>query len=173
MTPAPSPSEKLEKTSGKEKRKIQLHSGLKVIQTGKKLQISWGRVSGADGYSVYVQYCNKNFSAKPLKQVKSGKKTKVIVKKVNGKKLDTTKNFKLYVVAWQWKSGKKSTLAKTLISHVAGKDSVKYTNVKGIRLKKASYTLKKGGAVMLHPKAVLYDKQKSSFRQPIVKNPAI
>ena len=160
VTPVPAPSEKPEKTSSKEKRKIQLHSGLKVIQTGKKLQISWGRVSGADGYSVYVQYCNKNFSAKPLNQVKSGKKTKITVKKVNGKKLDTTKNFKLYVVAWQWKNGKKSTLAKTLTIHVAGKDSVKYTNVKSIQAGKSSYTLKKGGTVTLHPKAVLYDKQK-------------
>lgn len=105
---------------------------MKAIQTGKKLQISWGRVTGADGYSVYVQYCGKDFSAKSLNQVKSGKKTKITVKKVNGKKLDTTKNFKLYVVAWKWKNGKKSTLAKTLTIHVAGKDSAKYTNVKSI-----------------------------------------
>lgn len=163
VTPAPSPSEKPEKASGKEKRKIEIHSGLKAIQTGKKLQISWGRVTGADGYSVYVQYCGKDFSAKSLNQVKSGKKTKITVKKVNGKKLDTTKNFKLYVVAWKWKNGKKSTLAKTLTIHVAGKDSVKYTNVKSIRLKKTSYTLKKGGTVTLHPKAVLYDKHKKQL----------
>ena len=163
VTPTPSPSGEPEKASGKEKRKIEIHSGLKAIQTGKKLQISWGRVTGADGYSVYVQYCGKDFSAKSLNQVKSGKKTKITVKKVNGKKLDTTKNFKLYVVAWKWKNGKKSTLAKTLTIHVAGKDSVKYTNVKGIRLKKASYTLKKGGTVTLHPKAVLYDKRKKQL----------
>ena len=163
VTPAPSPSEKPEKASGKEKRKIEIHSGLKAIQTGKKLQVSWGRVTGADGYSVYVQYCGKDFSAKSLNQVKSGKKTKITVKKVNGKKLDTTKNFKLYVVAWKWENGKKSTLAKTLTIHVAGKDSVKYTNVKSIQVKKSSYTLKKGGTVTLHPKAVLYDKRKKQL----------
>ena len=163
ITPAPSPSEKPEKVSGKEKRKIEIHSGLKAIQTGKKLQISWGRVTGADGYSVYVQYCGKDFSAKSLNQVKSGKKTKITVKKVNGKKLDTAKNFKLYVVAWKWKNGKKSTLTKTLTIHVAGKDSVKYTNVKSIQTGKSSYTLKKGGTVTLHPKAVLYDKHKKQL----------
>ena len=163
VTPTSSPSGKPEKASGKEKRKIEIHSGLKAIQTGKKLQISWGRVTGADGYSVYVQYCGKDFSTKSLNQVKSGKKTKITVKKVNGKKLDTTKNFKLYVVAWKWKDGKKSTLAKTLTVHIAGKDSVKYTNVKNIKLKKTSYTLKKGGAVTLRPKAVLYDKRKKQL----------
>ena len=163
VTPAPSPSGEPEKASGKEKRKIEIHSGLKAIQTGKKLQVSWGRVTGADGYGVYVQYCGKDFSTKSLNQVKSGKKTKITVKKVNGKKLDTTKNFKLYVVAWKWKNGKKSTLAKTLTIHVAGKDSVKYTNVKSIQVKKSSYTLKKGGTVTLHPKAVLYDKHKKQL----------
>lgn len=159
VTPTPSPTE----ASGKEKRTAELHSGLKAVQTGKKLQISWGRVGGADGYSVYVQYCGKDFSAKSLNQVKSGKKTKTTVKKVNGKKLDTTKNFKLYVVAWKWKNGKKSTLAKTLTIHIAGKDSVKYTNVKSIKMKKTSYTLTQGGTVTLHPKAVLYDKRKKQL----------
>lgn len=129
-TPAPTPTEKPEKVSDKEKRKIELHSGLNVIQTGKKLQISWGRVTGADGYSVYVQYCGKDFSGKPLKQVKNGKK---------------------------------STLAKTLILHVAGIDSVKYTNVKSIKGKKTSYALKKGGMVSLRLRAVLYDRRKKQL----------
>ena len=160
-TPTPVSGEEKKKLS--DKRKLELHSGLKAVQTGKKLQISWGRVTEADGYSVYVQYCRKDFNSKSLNQVKSGKKTKITVKKVNGRKLDTTKNFKLYVVAWKWKNGKKSTLAKTLTVHIAGKDSVKYTNVKNIKLKKTSYTLKKGGAVTLRPKAVLYDKRKKQL----------
>ena len=162
-TTAPTPVSGEEKKKLSDKRKLELHSTLKAVQTGKKLQISWGRVTEADGYSVYVQYCRKDFNSKSLNQVKSGKKTKITVKKVNGRKLDTTKNFKLYVVAWKWKDGKKSTLAKTLTVHIAGKDSVKYTNVKNIKLKKTSYTLKKGGAVTLRPKAVLYDKHKKQL----------
>lgn len=163
LTPTPAPAEEEEMLSDTEKRKWEIHSGLNSAQSGGKLQISWGRVSGADGYSVYVQYCGKDFSAKSLNQVKSGKKTKITVKKVNDKKLDTTKNFKLYVVAWQWKNGKKITIAKTLIVHIAGKDSAEYTNVKNIRLKKTSYTLKKGGTVTLRPKADLYDKNKKQL----------
>ncbi len=162
MKPSAGPG-KTDKLSDKGKRKLEIHSKLKTSQTRKKLQISWGRVSGADGYSVYVQYCRKDFNAKSLNQVRSGKKTKITVKKVNGKKLDTKKNFKLYVVAWKWKDGKKSTLAKTLTIHVAGKDSVKYTNVKKIQLKKTSYTLKKGSTITLRPKAILYDRKKKQL----------
>ena len=158
-----SASEETAYLSDKEKIKLELHSGLKAVQTGKKFQISWGRVTGADGYSVYVQYCSKNFNAKSLNQVRSGNKTKITVKKVNGKKLDTTKNYKLYVVAWQWKNEEKITLAETLTMHIAGRDSVKYSNVKKIQVKKNSYTLKKGDFVTLRPKVVLFDKWKKQL----------
>lgn len=149
--------------AAQEKSNIELHSGLKAAQKGKKLQASWGRVKGADGYDVYVQYCNRDFSDKSLNQVKSGKKTKFTVKKINGRKLNTKKNFKLYVVAYQKKNGKKITLAKTLTVHIAGEDSTKYTNIRKIKTKKTSYTLKKGGTVVLRPKAVLQDKHKKQL----------
>lgn len=154
-----------QKPTAQEKRNIEIHSGLKTIQTGQKLQIEWGGVSGADGYDVYVQYCGKKFGARSLNQVMSGKQTNITVKKINGKKLDTTKDYKLYVAAWQWKDGKKTVLARTLTVHVAGKDSVKYTNVKNIQVTKTSYTLKKGDTVTLDPKAVLYDKQKKQLSE--------
>ena len=149
--------------AAQEKSNIELHSGLKAAQKGKKLQASWGRVKGADGYDVYVQYCNRDFSDKSLNQVKSGKKTKFTVKKINGRKLNTKKNFKLYVVAYQKKNGKKITLAKTLTVHIAGEDSTKYTNIRKIKTKKTSYTLKKGGTVVLRPKAVLQDEHKKQL----------
>lgn len=148
-----------------EKRKIKLHSGLKVVQTGRKLQIAWGRVSGADGYDVYVQYCGKKLDAGSLHQVIGGKKTTLTVNTINGKRLDTTKDYKLYVAAWQWKNGKKTVLAKTLAIHLAGKDSAKYTNVKSIQIGKASYTLNAGESVTLAPKAVRVDKKKEQLSE--------
>ena len=147
----------------KEKGIVKLHSNLKGKQKGKKLQISWGRVNGADGYDVYVQYCGKKFGKKSLKQVKGGKKTTLTIRKIGGKKLNTKKSYKLYVRAYQWKQGKKITLAKTMNIHVVGKDSRKYTNVKNIKLKKTSYTMKKGNSVTLRPKAVLYNKRKKQL----------
>ncbi len=159
-TPTPEPAVTGNKVSD---NMIKLHSNLKVKQKGKKLQISWGRVNGADGYDVYVQYCGKKFIAKSRKEVKSGKKTTLTIKKINGKKLNMKKNFKLYVRAYQWKDGKKITLAKAMTIHVAGKDSRKYTNVKNIRLKKTSYVVKRGESVTLRPKAVLYNKRKKQL----------
>lgn len=159
----PSPTGKTEEASDKEKRKAELHSGLKAVWTGKKLQISWGRVSGADGYNVYVRYCGEDFGPNSLNQVKSGKKTKISIEKVNGRKLDTTRNFKLYIVAWQWKNGKKCNIARTLIVHIAGKDSAEYTNVRRIRLMKTSYTLKQGGTAKILPRSVLYDRHKKQL----------
>lgn len=158
--PTTASEDKTETASDQEKRNIEIHSGLKAVQTGKKLQVSWGRVKGADGYQVYVQYCGKDFRTKPLT---NGKKTTITIKKVNGKKLNTAKAVKLYVLAYQKKNGKKTTLARTLTVHIAGKDSKKYTNVRRIRTKKTAYTLKKGGAVSLRPKAVLQDKHKKQL----------
>ena len=172
VTPAPAASAdptgtvtptEAQKAFDKEKSKLQLHSNLKAIWTGTNLKVSWGRVTGASGYSVYAQYCGKDFSAKSLNQVRNGRKTNITIKKINGKKLDTTKNFKAYVVAWKWKNGKRVSLAKTLIIHTAGKDSVKYTNIKKIQIKKISYTMKQGSTVALRPKAVLYDKRKKQL----------
>lgn len=110
-----------------------------------------------------MQYCGKKFTAKSLKQVKSGKKTTITISTISGKKLNMKKNFKLCVMAYQWKDGKKSTLAKTMTFHVAGKDSRKYTNAKNIKLKKTSYAMKRGDSVIIRPKAVLYNKRKKQL----------
>lgn len=40
------------------------------------------------GYDVYVQYCGQKFTDKSLNQVKSGSKTAISIKKVNGKKFN-------------------------------------------------------------------------------------
>ena len=163
VRPTKTPTVKKDKISETEKRKVEIHSGLKTIRTKKSVQISWGSVSGADGYKIYVQKCGKDFSVKPLSQIKGGGRTKITVKKINGRKLDTKKNYKLYVEAYRWEDGKKSTIAKTMTVHIAGQDSKKYTNVKKIRLKKTSYVLKRGGAVALKPKAVLFNKRKKQL----------
>ncbi len=151
------------KPSEKETRMITLNSGLKTVQSGKELRISWGRVSDADGYNVYMQYCGKDFTAKSLHVVKSGKTKKITVKKINGKQLDTTKNYKVYVEAYKMAGKKKASLAKSITVHIAGKDSKKYTNVKTVQINKTSFTLKKGGSVKIQPKAVLYNKWKKQL----------
>lgn len=142
------------------KKALALNSALKVTNTGKKIGVKWGKVSGADGYLVYVQYCGKKFSKKATKTVTSAKKTSVTIKKLNGKALNTKKNYKVYVVAYQNVNGKKVTIGKTITAHVVGAKNKKYTNVKKVTVSKSKYTLKKGKSAKIKAKTVLVDSKK-------------
>ena len=146
-----------------EKRELVLNGKLKASQTGSQINITWGKVSGADGYDVYVQYCGMKFNAKSLYQIKSGKNVKITVKKVNGKKLNLKKNYKIYIRAYKLSGGKKKTLAKTIIAHIVGKNNKKYTNVKAIKIKKSSYSLKVGKIAKIKAKTVLVNKNKKQL----------
>lgn len=143
-----------------EKNALALNAGLKVSQTGSKVNVSWGRVKGADGYEVYVQYCGKKFSSKSCTQVKSGKTTKLAVTKVNGKKLDLKKNYKVYVSAYKLDGKKKVKLGKTITAHIVGRKNSRNTNVKGIKLEKNTFKLTAGKTAKIKGKTVLVDKKK-------------
>ena len=146
-----------------EKNALSLNAKLKVSQTGSKINVSWGKVSEADGYNVYVQYCGKAFTAKSLNSVKSGKTTKITIAKVNGKKLDLKKNFKVYVEAYKKVNGKKVTLGKTVTAHIIGRKNTECTNVKAVKVKKSSYTLKVGKTATIKASTVLVDKHKKQL----------
>ena len=160
----PKPPESIKQTEQEreeqEKRELTFNANLKVRLKGKSIHISWGRVPGADGYDVYVQYCYKRFSAKSITPVKNGRTTKVTVKKINGKKLDLKKFYKVYVCAYKWTDNKKITLAKTITAHVVGTRNTEYTNVKLIKLKKSSFNLKKGKSATIKPRTELVRKGK-------------
>lgn len=160
------PKEKPDQKDDKEKQeknKLSLDAGLKVSQTGSQINIAWGKVSGASGYDVYVQYCGMKFNAKSVNQVKGGTKTKTIVKKVNKKKLDLKKSYKVYVAAYKISDGKKVILCKSITAHIIGRNNKKYTNVKAITIKKNSYTLKKGKTTEIQAKTVLVNKNRKEL----------
>ncbi len=159
--PTPKPTALPKKTL--EKNALSLNAKLKVSQTGSKINVSWGKVSGADGYNVYVQYCGKKFTSKSLNSVKSGKTTKITITKVNGKKLDLKKNFKVYVEAYKKVNGKKITLGKTVTAHIIGRKNTQCTNVKAVKVKKSSYTLKVGKTATIKASTVLVDKHKKQL----------
>lgn len=142
---------------------IYLNAGLKVTPVGKKLNIKWGKVPGAAGYDVYVQYCGKKYTANSLYEVKNGKTTKLVVKKINKKKLDLKKEYRIYVEAYRREKGKKVVLAKTITAHVVGRLHKKATNVKEIKLNKISYNMKKGTKQTIRAKAVLMNKKKKQL----------
>ncbi len=161
----PTPPRELTEQEKKEqkKRELALNAKLKVSQKGRKIKISWGKVPGADGYDVYVQYCSKDFDAGSITPVKNGKTTKLTVKKVNGKNLDLKKVFKVYVSAFKQEDGKKVTLAKTITAHVVGSKNTKYTNVKAVKVKNSSYHLKKGGTAAIQAGTVLVSRNKKKL----------
>ena len=161
----PLPSEDEDKTDKEqqEKRELALNAKLKVSQVGKKINICWGRASEADGYHVYVQYCGMKFNDKSLNQVIGANNTSITVKKVNGKKLDLKKNYKVYVEAYKLSDGKKKILGKSIIAHIVGKNNQKYTNVKEVRVKKNSYTLKQGNTITIQANVVLVSRGKKQL----------
>lgn len=114
------------------------YSGLKISQKNGKIKVSWDKGEGATKYGVFVSYCGKDYSKKPVKTTKS---TSVTIKKINSKKIDFTKNFKIYVAAYD-SSGKQ--IGNTVSAHFAGKDNKKFKNAKTLKLSTKTLTLSIG-----------------------------
>ncbi|SDB27047.1 Ig-like domain-containing protein [Eubacterium oxidoreducens] len=148
-------------TENQTENEFALNSGLKVSQSGSVINVKWGKVSNADGYDVYAAYCGTNFKGLTKTVAKKSQATKI--KKLNGKKLNLKKNYKIYVVAFQKVNGKKVILGKTIMAHIVGKKNTTYTNVKEIKVNKTSYQLKVGKSATIKAKTVLVDKTKKQL----------
>ena len=113
-----------------------MNDSLTVTQKGSKLNIKWIRVPGAEGYDVYASYSNKAYG-KPVKSV-DNLTTGITIKKLNGKKLNRSKIYKVYVAAYRTVNGQKETV-KSIEAFIAGDKNARYTNAKKIKLKKKNY----------------------------------
>ena len=141
-----------------------MNAGLKVTQTGNKIGVEWGKVSEADGYDVYVTYCGMDFNKKkPNKTLKKNSLVPTTITKINGKKINLKKNYKIYVVAYRMVEGKKVKLARTITGHIVGRLNTKYSNVRKITLSKSKYTIKVGKTAKVKAKTVLVDKTKKQL----------
>ena len=98
------------------------------IGANDKIKVSWDKAEGVAKYEVYATYCGKKFPKKPTKTTKS---TSVTIKKIKDKKIDFTKNFKLYVKAYDSNG---NVVGNSVHAHFAGKDHEKYKNPKDIKL---------------------------------------
>ena len=154
--------EPVQQPTKEEKAVISMNAGLKISQTGSKINIKWGKVKEADGYDVYVAYCGKKFG-KAVKTINMNSTTSITVKKINGKKINLKKNFKVYVAAYKMTDGKKEVLAKSIMGHVVGRLNTKYSNAKKITLSKSKYSVKVGKTVKVKAKTVLVDKSKKQL----------
>ena len=154
----PKPTPSVDKAAAK----IALDSGTKAISSGSKVTASWGAVKGASSYVIYANYCGQ----KKLKKIRtvSGKTTSFDITKLNGKKFNPKKNLKFYVVAYKTVKGKKVKLAKSIMAHAPGSKNSKRTNVTGVKVKKASFTLKKGKTAKIKAKLVLQKKNRKPLK---------
>ena len=160
--PQPKPDPKPQPKINKAAAKTALDAGVIAKSSGSKVTASWGAVKGASSYVIYANYCDQ----KKLKKIKtvSGKTTSFDITKLNGKKFNPKKNLKFYVVAYKTVKGKKVKLAKSIMAHAPGSKNSKRTNVTGVKVKKASFTLKKGKTAKIKAKLVLQKKSRKPLK---------
>lgn len=116
-------------------------------QTGKNaIKLNWLKCKNISGYEVYSSYCDGKSNYKKVKTIKAtGKRT------WTHRKLKKNRVYKYFIAAYKMENGKKITIAKSPVIHVAMKNA-KQTNVKSIRAKKTKITLKKGKTFQIKAK---------------------
>ena len=134
-----------------------LMAGIKVTQKNSKLSISWEKSENAAKYEVFAAYCNKKYPSKPVKTTAGNK---VTLKKLNGKNIDFSREFKIYVVEYD-STGKE--IGKTVEAHVAGKDNKKYTNAKAVKVAAKAVSISRGATSGISAKITLSDKKKKQL----------
>ena len=135
----------------------------KAVNSGNSLKLSWTKVANADGYEVYMSYCNhggKKYTPKLIKTVKGASNLKT-----TWTKLSAGKSYKGYVKAYKYVKGKKIYLATSNGTHTQVKPKGKINNATKITVNKKSLKLNKGktGSVKAKVtttkgKKVLYEK---------------
>lgn len=123
--------------------------------TKNSLTLQWTKVKGAKKYAVYGNACGSKNKMKTL--VKKTTKTKMVFKKVAGKKVAKGKYYKFMVVAFD-KNNK--VLSSSVIVHAATTGG-KVGNDKAVKTKakKDKVTIKKGKKFKLGAKAVPQSKK--------------
>lgn len=126
-TPAPTPTPSVTPApSTSNTPAAQINSGFKVNTKGGKVTVKWGKVSGASFYKIYAAYGNsKKF--KLVKKVKSNKKRKLVIKKINGKKINKKKKLKIYVAAYKTSKEKNKKIATSKTAKITSLKKVKYS----------------------------------------------
>lgn len=137
----------------------EISQGEKISVSSKKLSVKWGKVKRADGYDVFLAKCHTSYSKKPTVTTK---KTSISVSKVQSKKIDTSKSYKVIVKAYRMVDGKKQYIASTKSMHIAGAKS-KYTNASKITGVPTAKVLKVGKNSTIKAKITKVNKNKPLF----------
>ena len=160
VTPEPVVDDKITKAE-KSEGKIDINSDFKVYQSGNKVVVEWGEVENADRYVIYAAYCSSG-AYKEIK-VLDGNKLTMSFKKLNGKNIDFTKEFKVYVAAYRTVDGEEKLIASTIKAHVVGNKAKKRSNAASITVDNAEYSVKKGKTVTISATTTLVDPSKKQL----------
>lgn len=133
-----------------------MNAKLKVSQTKKQINVAWGKVKDADYYEIHLTYCGLSFSGKTTKVHRTGK-TSAVIKRLGGKPISLTRNFKLFVAAYD-SSG--TRVGRSIIAHIVGRKNTAYTNIKQVKVAQSSYTLSVGDTAKIEAEYVLVDSSK-------------
>lgn len=132
--------------------------------SGNSLTVTWNKLKNADGYDIYAAPCDDNFKKITLSVGKN--KTSAAIRKINGKKINKKKPYKVKVKAYRLLSnGKKQYLGVSATMHVIGNLNKTTTNAKDISLKKKAHVLKKGKSVQIRATIIKADKKKRLLSQ--------
>ena len=124
-----------------------------------KLNLSWTKVSGAEGYDIFFAKCNTKKSKEKLKLVKTIKGNSTFAWAKSGLKKKTA--YKAQVKAFAYKNGKKTYVKTSPDVHVFTSGvSGKYTNAKSVSVNMTSISLQKGGAFQIKGKVAKLKKKK-------------
>lgn len=135
-----------------------LNLGTVIKWKGSSIKVSWGKVSGADGYEICAAPAGAKY--KQADQTAGGNAKSVKLKKAAGTKLSAAKIYHVRIRAYRMAGGQKQYIATGKDYYVAGAKHKKFTNVKAIRLKKTQVTISKGKAAQIRATAVKEKKKR-------------
>ena len=136
----------------------QFIAGLKGMASAQKVAVKWGKVKDADRYIIYATYCGLEYKFKKIGT--AGKNaTNFNFTKLEGKKLNLSKNVRVYIVPQKKVGNKYVNIFESPTLHIAGTKS-KHTSVKQVKVAKNSFTLSRSGKAKIKPSLVFVNKNK-------------
>ena len=148
--------------SGKDEKaeaKLDMNSGFKANAGKSKVTVKWGEVEGAERYDIYAAYCKKGSKAVKIASV-DGDTLSYVIKELDGKPIDTSRNIKVYTIAYRKVGEKFKKIAKSIEAHIAGYKNKVYSNVKEIVLNVSSKKMKTEDTFLIEAKAILKNNSK-------------
>lgn len=121
----------------------QLNAKLTAAFRKNSLKITWGKVTDASGYEVYVAKKGSSYPSKATKVISKNSTTSLTLSRLGGKKITASDDLMVTVYAYNKVSKTRVRIAGSLEVSASGSSS-KYTNPKKVTAKKSAVTITAG-----------------------------